>query len=116
MAQQEIADDADDIIANYLVKTATSLSQDGRFFAVAYLLFHGAVNIILSVALIKEKVKTYPTIIGLLCIFIVYQVYKYFHTYSWALLFLIFFDMFFMAVIWLEYRKHKKGAKDEIII
>lgn len=110
LAQAEIADDPNDkdIIANYLVKTAKNLSQDSRIFAVAYLFFHGAVNIFLAVSLSRGKIRAYPVITGFLCIFIIYQMYKYFHTFSSSLLALTLFDIFFISVIWLEYRRKVK--------
>jgi uncharacterized membrane protein len=114
MAQQEIAEDPNDFIGNYLVNAANSLAQDARIFAVAYLLFHGAVNIFLSISLVKEKVKNYPPIMGFLAIFIGYQAYKFMHTHSLTLLALTFFDIFFVLIIWLEYKKNKKNSRVEM--
>lgn len=109
LAQQEVADSSDgkDIIANYLIKTAQSLSQDSRIFAIAYLLFHGVVNIFLAIALAKGKAKTYPVIMAFLGIFIIYQVYKYFSVHSASILFLTIFDALFVLVIWLEYKRRR---------
>lgn len=106
-AQQEIADDSGDLISNYLVKFANNFSFNTQIFAVAYLLFHGAVNILLVVFLTKNKIWFFPWAIGLLSSFVVYQVYRYFHTYSLTLLFLIMFDCIFLSVVWLEYKKKK---------
>lgn len=115
LAQHEIADDPNDrdIISNYLVNTANSLYQDSRIFAVAYLFFHGMVNILLVIFLAKGKVRNYPIIIGFLNIFIIYQVYKYFHTYSLSLLSLTAFDIFFVLVVYLEYKRHTRRKKVE---
>jgi uncharacterized membrane protein len=109
LAQQEITDDPNDLIANYLIKTATNLAQDSRIFAVTYLFFHGAVNIVLTISLAKKKLKAYLWAITIFGAFIIYQIYRYFHTYSLALLVLILFDILFVAVIWLEYKKQKTG-------
>ena len=111
LAQQEIVSDANDkdIIANYLVKTAQGLSQDSRIFAIAYLFFHGAINIFLAMSLAKGRVRMYPAIMGFLDVFIIYQAYKYFHTQSLSILLLTLFDVFFVIIIWLEYKKRKKG-------
>lgn len=110
MSQDEIAEDPNDLIANYLINISNSLAQDSRIFAVAYLLFHGAINIFLAISLAKEKIKTYPTIITVLCAFIFYQTYKYIHTNSLMLLALTIFDLAFTSIILLEYKK-KKHAK-----
>lgn len=114
MAKEEIAEDPNDFIGNYLVNAANTLAQDARIFAVAYLLFHGAVNIFLSISLVKEKVKNYPIIMGFLTIFIGYQVYKFMHTHSLTLLALTAFDIFFVLIIWLEYKRNKKNSRVEM--
>ena len=108
MAQDEVSSDPDDMIANFLIKTSNAIYQDSRIFAIAYLLFHGAVNVFLAVSLAKGKVKTYPAVAGLLVVFIVYQIYRFFTGYSISVLLLTLFDIFFVLVILLEYGKHKK--------
>ena len=111
LAQEQIADDPNDAIANYLIKIANNLSQDSRFFAVAYLVFHGAVNIFLAVALTKKKLKAHLWAMAFFGIFVFYQLYKYFHNHSLALLLLIIFDVCFIYVIYLEYKRKVKAVK-----
>lgn len=107
-AQQEIMEDPNDLLANYLIKFANDFSFNTQIFAVAYLLFHGAVNILLVVFLLKNKIWFFPWAIGLLGGFVIYQVYRYFHTYSPLLLLIIMFDIFFISIVWLEYKKKKR--------
>lgn len=107
LAQQEIADDPNDIIANFLINAANNLSEGSRVFAVAYLIFHGAVNIVLAMSLIKGFLRAYFASIVFFGIFIIYQIYRYFHTYSLSLLLLTLFDILFVIIIYLEYRKQK---------
>jgi len=111
LAQQEIAEDSDDLIANFIMKSANSLANGSQFFAVFYLLFHGAVNIFLAISLFKNKLWAYPSSIGLFGVFVIYQIYRYFHTFSLVLLFLALFDTFIILVIWLEYKRNEKNSK-----
>lgn len=108
MAQQEIAGDPNDLIANFLIKSANSIANASQVFAVIYLIFHGVVNIFLAVALLKNKIWAYPFAIAGFGAFIIYQVYKYFHTLSPMLLILILFDVFIVFIVLLEYRKKKR--------
>lgn len=105
LTQSEIAEDPNDLIANYLIKIGNSVSSDINFFAVFYLIFHGVVNTGLAIALFKNKMWAYPLSITIFSLFIIYQVYRYFHTYSLLLLLLTVFDIFVVVFISLEYRK-----------
>ena len=109
MAQQEIAEDPNDLIANFLIKSANSLANASQVFAVVYLVFHGAINIFLAVFLLKNKIWAYPWSMFFFSLFIIYQAYRYFHTYSIELLFLMLFDAFIVFIIWLEYKRKKKA-------
>lgn len=107
MAQQEITEDPNDAIAKFLIKSADNLANGSQVFAVVYLIFHGVVNIFLAAALLKNKIWAYPWAMALFSGFVIYQVYRYFHTYSLSLLFLMIFDIFIISVIWLEYKRKK---------
>jgi uncharacterized membrane protein len=108
LTQQEISDDPNDFIANYLIKTANNFSTGTHIFAIVYLIFHGIINIFLAIALLKNKIWAYPWAITGFSIFIIYQVFRYFHTHSLLLLFLTLFDIFIVSVILLEYNNKRK--------
>ena len=107
MAQQEILEDPNDFIANYLIKTANYFASGSHIFAVVYLIFHGLVNISLAIALLKDKIWAFPWATAGFGFFIIYQVFRYFHTYSLLLLFLTVFDILIVLIIFLEYNKKK---------
>ena len=108
LAQQEIAEDPNDFLSNYLIKLSSDLSTGANIFAVVYLISHGVVNIFLAVALLKNKIWAYPWAMAGFGIFIIYQVFRYFHTHSLLLLALTLFDIFVVFIILLEYRRKKK--------
>jgi len=107
LARQEILEDPHDFIANYLINSANNFVNGSQLFAVLYLLVHGFVNIILIIALLKNKVWAYHSALTGFSVFIVYQVFRYFHTQSATLLLLTVFDIFVVLVIFLEYNKNK---------
>ena len=108
LAEQEILEDPNDFVANYIIRLTNDFSLGTQVFASFYLISHGIVNIFLAVFLLKGKLWAFPTAIGLFSIFIFYQVYRFFHTYSLLLLLLIVFDIFVISIIWLEYKRRKK--------
>ena len=108
LTQQEISEDPKDIFANYLIKALKNLSGDMHMFAIIYLIFHGVLNIFLSIFLLKGKHWAYPVAIGLFSMFLIYQAYKCFYSHSLLLLALTIFDAFVILFIFLEYRKKYK--------
>lgn len=115
ITQQEIINDPNDIIANYLIRLSENFSLGTQIFAVFYLLFHGIVNIFLGVVLLKDKIWAYPLAIQLFCVFLIYQIYRYLHTFSFVMLFLIIFDIFIILIIWLEYKRHRKRIAKKLM-
>jgi len=111
LTQQEILEDPNDFIANYLIAAGNSFYAGGNVFAIVYLIFHGVVNISLAVALLKNKIWAYPWAIVGFSGFIFYQVFRYFHAHSQLLLFLTIFDVLVVLVIWLEYRRRVRKSK-----
>lgn len=107
LAEQEIAEDPNDFLANYIIKVSSNFSLNAQIFAVAYLLLHGIVNILLVIFLTRKKIWFFPWAISLLGGFVIYQIYKYLHTFSPLLLALIAFDIIFISIIWLEYKKRR---------
>jgi uncharacterized membrane protein len=111
ITRQEIMEDPNDLVANYLIKLSSSFSGGIQFFAIFYLLFHGVVNILLAVALLRNKLWAYPAALVLFGAFLVYQIYRCIYGFSFVLLFLIIFDLVFILFILLEYFRHKKRFK-----
>ena len=108
LAKQGTADDSDDFLLMYLQKITNDFTHNIQLFAAFYLMFHGLMNILLSVTLAKKKIAWYPAIISLLSLFVVYEAYRFFLNHSIIILGLIIFDIAFITIIVLEYRKGKK--------
>lgn len=109
LTEEELTEDPDDIVANFLLESAHHLSLNSELFAALYLLSHGIVKIILVSALLKNKLRAYPWSIAVLGIFILYQLYRFTHTHSPWLIALSIFDVFVVYLIWREYRIVRKS-------
>lgn len=101
----ELSRDPNDLVATYLLNGARDLSAGTERFAATYLLWHGVVKIVLVAALLRRREWGYLAGIGAFSLFLVYQIYRYVHTSSPALLALSVIDVFVIALTWLEYRR-----------
>ena len=108
VTQEELVNDPNDFIANYILHLGTSLSLSSTVFGGIYLMSHGVIKIALVISLLKNKLWAYPLSLAVLGLFVVYQTYRFTITHAIGLLFLTIFDL---AVIWLiakEYRIVRK--------
>lgn len=108
LTKEEIVQEPNDFFANTLIRVLGNFSSGGHVFAVIYLIFHGVVNLFLVIALMKNKIWAYPCAISGFGLFIFYQIYKYFHTFSLPLMLLTFFDIFIVFIVYLEYKVKKR--------
>ncbi len=107
--QHELSQDPHDFVANHLLHASQLLEHSGRLFASIYLLAHGVVKILLAVALWMNDLWAYPLAVFVFGVFGVYQIYRYSHTHSIALLILTVFDAAIVWLTWREYRVQSAG-------
>ncbi len=100
----ELAEDPDDLIANFLRHTAHHLSLNTKYFASIYLLVHGTVKVSLLVGLLRGKLWVYPPALFILTVFVLYQIYRFSHTHSLALLVFTVLDVLIIFLVFMEYR------------
>lgn len=109
LTQEELLQDPHDLVANFLLQSAQSLSVGGKTFAAFYLLSHGVIKLILVVSLLRDKLWAYPASIVVLGLFMTYQLYRFTFTHSLGLIALTVFDLIVLALVWHEYsliRRH----------
>jgi uncharacterized membrane protein len=107
--QTELLEDKQDFVANHLLQWAQGFSVQSQHFYAWYLLSHGVVKLALVVGLLMRKLWVYPTAIVVLGLFILYQLYRFSHTYGVGLLLLTGLDVIVVALTWHEYglmRRH----------
>jgi uncharacterized membrane protein len=105
LTRHELSEDPHDLLATHLLKTAHGLTGSAVLFGAVYLLSHGVVKVILVAALLKNQLWAYPWMIGLLGVFIVYQLYRLSLQPSVGLAALTVFDA---VIAWLTYREYRK--------
>ncbi len=99
-------------IASHFLHLARDIGHADPMFASLYLLSHGVVKTILVIALWFNKYWAYPLTIAVFGGFMAYQVYRYTHTHSFALMALTIFDAAVVWLTWHEYQaQRKKRAK-----
>lgn len=108
VTQEELTDDPHDFIANYIFHLGNDLSVSSTTFGGIYLMSHGIIKIGLVISLLKGKMWSYPLAISVLSIFVVYQTYRFVHTYAIGLLLLTIFDLIVIWLIASEYKNAKK--------
>ena len=100
-----------DWLANAAEHLLDSLSLDTKQFASIYLVGHGLVKIFLVYALWREKLWAFPAALWFLALFIIYQLYRFTHTHSTALLIFALLDVCVSWFIWREYLARKAGLQ-----
>lgn len=108
LVENELVEDPDDFLASHLEPLTTHLTSGTQLFTAMYLLSHGIVKIILVAGLLRNKLWAYPASIGVLSLFISYQVIRIAKTGSVLMIALTVFDLFVLWSIWHEYRYMKK--------
>jgi len=113
LTQGELSEDPNDVVARYLLHTANGLTGNAVIFGAVYLLVHGAVKVVLVVALLLNKLWAYPSMIIVLLIFIGYQLYRIVLDPSAGLIALTVFDVLIVALTWREYRRQRRISPGE---
>ena len=111
LTAHELSEDPHDLIARYLLHTASHLTTSTTLFGAIYLLSHGGAKIVLVVLVLRDKLWAYPWLIALLLVFIVYQLYRITVVhFSVGLAALTVFDAVLVWLTWREYQA-KRAAR-----
>jgi uncharacterized membrane protein len=108
LTAHELSEDPHDLIARYLLHTASHLTTSTTLFGAIYLLSHDAAKIVLVVLVLRDKLWAYPWLIALLLAFIIYQLYRITAVhFSVGLAALTVFDAVLVWLTWREYQSKK---------
>ena len=99
--------DRHDFIVTHLFRATMHLASGGSHFSSLYLLMHGLIKAALVTALWFDVLWAYPATIFVFGSFSAYQVYRFTHTHSLALILLTVFDVLIIWLTWREYRNQK---------
>jgi len=100
----ELGEDPADWIARTLLHWAQGFSIETQHFYALYLLAHGLVKVVMVAALLKGYRWAYPAALGVMAMFVAYQLYRFSITHGPGLILLTIFDLFVIALIWREWR------------
>jgi uncharacterized membrane protein len=93
----------DGTLARHLVSGTAEFTSGNRTFAVVYLGLHGVLKLALVVALLRKWERAYPVAVVVLGVFVVYEIYRAFHTGSILLPFLAALDVAIIVLVVREY-------------
>src|SRR6202167_598119 len=94
-------------VALHVFNASQNMTDSSTKFAALYLLSHGLVKALLVICLWMNKLWAYPLTIAVFSAFVVYQVYRFTHTHSVALVILTLFDLLLIFLTWEEYQDQK---------
>ncbi|MGA2916517.1 MAG: DUF2127 domain-containing protein [Sedimentisphaerales bacterium] len=80
-------------------------SENTQLFVAVYLLGHGIIKMGIVAGLYLKKLWVYPLAQIILTLFVIYQSYRFFHTFSLLLLFLTGLDIFIIFLIRTESKR-----------
>ena len=109
----ELSEDPHDFIATHLLHTTNGLTGNAVLFGAVYLLTHGAVKVVLVVALLLNKLWAYPWLIVVLLLFIGYQLYRISLAPTAGLIALTIFDVVIVMLTWREFRQQRRRRNDQ---
>lgn len=105
LLQPELAEDPNDWLATHLLMWVFHLSTDTRVFAIAYLLVHGIIKLVIVGAIWFSQLWAYWLAGIVFSLFVLYQVVYFFFTYSPMMLFLTAVDLVIIALLPPEHRR-----------
>lgn len=102
----ELAEDPHDLIANLVLHESGKLSQSALLIGGLYLVIHGAVKIVIVIALFLGSRHIYPWAIGALTVLLIIQVADLAAKFSFGVLALTVLDI---IIIWVTLREWRHG-------
>jgi uncharacterized membrane protein len=103
LTRHELTQYPNDVVANFILRSAETLSIDRKSAAALYLFSHGAVKLFLVVMVLRDRMWAYPAFIAALGLLIAYQTYRLTLGFSPWLAGLTAFDL---AVLWLTWHEY----------
>jgi uncharacterized membrane protein len=110
LGENVLADAPHHPFAVHVLNASQRFADNGTTFA-SYLLAHGVVKLALVVLLLFNKIWAYPLTIAVFGAFMVYQVHRFTHTHSWALIWLTVFDAVIVYLTWKEYQEQRAARR-----
>jgi uncharacterized membrane protein len=101
-------------LAVHLHAVADHLAGGTRSFAIAYLLLHGVIKLVLVVALWRELMPAYPIAAAALGAFVAYTIIRAAHTHSIALPIFAALDVVIIVLVIKEYLQLRRERRQVV--
>ncbi|HEY9595471.1 MAG TPA: DUF2127 domain-containing protein [Spirochaetia bacterium] len=111
LAEAELAHDPHDILERVVEWVTQHVNLSAQHFGALYLMAHGGAKLILVSLLWSRKLWAYPLAIGVLFLFIVYQLVRWTATHSAFLLVISGFDAVMIWLTIVEYQRLRAMAR-----
>jgi uncharacterized membrane protein len=106
---EEIVENPRDAFWQFFINQWHAISLSGHAFWGLLFMAHGAIKMLLSIALLKNKLWAYPTAAAVFTLFVGYEIYSLTNQPSLFLWLITIFDAIVVILILHEYRHIKKS-------
>jgi len=113
LVQEELANDPNDALSNWLLSISQNMLPSTQTFIVVFLALHGLIKIGLVATLSSRNHRAYQIGEIMLLIFVFYQLYRFSHTHSLILLIITIIDI---AILALARFKDKTTAPNSLVL
>jgi uncharacterized membrane protein len=110
LVSDELNENPHNYIALHVLHSGQKLAAGHNFFAAAFLLTHGLVKIILVICLLLNKIWVYPYAIGILVLFLVYQIYALITAPGIGMALLSVLDAAIIWLVWREWQQVRRNS------
>lgn len=111
LTENALQNDPHNFIATHIAKAGAHLAAGHNFFAAAFLLTHGIVKVGLVTALLLNKMWAYPWALGLLGLFLIYQIYQLITAPTFGMALLSILDAIIIYLVYREWQKVRLKPK-----
>jgi uncharacterized membrane protein len=108
ITRRELLEDPNDVVANFLMRSAEALSLGQKSAASFFLFSHGAVKLFLVIMVLRDRPWAYPVFMLALGLLIAYQSYQLSLGFSPWLAVLTVLDVVVLWLTWHEFRLQRR--------
>ena len=116
LTANELHQDPHNFIATHIVKLGDHLANGHNIFVTAFLLTHGLVKVVMVICLLLNKMWAYPWSLGVLTLFLIYQLYVLVVSPSFGMAYITVLDIIIIFLVYREWQQQKLIAINKALI